>query len=436
MKGKTIMIIGHIIKRERLNNKIKQTYLANGICSPSYLSKIENNETIPSNEILSLLFEKLGISHEINFSKSEIREQQLKDNLLEVYKQVTINRNKDFASEKMKYFYNNRFQYIDTDIFYTFNLIMMRLILSNKADLNLLDSYLQPLKEDIQLLNPQQLFLLKKLEGIYLFQLKDYSTALLNFNEAFKIKDEKLDVDWELADFYFMYSLVNLATDNNMNAIEFSQKARNYYLENFQFRRAIECYTVQAISYKKSNKIKEALDIYLKVKLIIEEFNLNEYNPLLFQNLGSLYSSLGELTEALNYYSKSLNLKKQLNDRLISVFSIVQIYSRLKNTKDLITWIDTGLNMVEDNKDLLKYRYHFLFYKELSQEESQSDLKLMTDIIQFFESENDYRHVYKYCIKMGDVLINRNKYKDASFFYKKALVHNNKQQNYTYWEDI
>lgn len=36
--------------------------LSNGICSPSYLSKIENNEAMASDEVLSMLLNKLGIT--------------------------------------------------------------------------------------------------------------------------------------------------------------------------------------------------------------------------------------------------------------------------------------------------------------------------------------------------------------------------------------
>ncbi|MGL6031822.1 MAG: helix-turn-helix domain-containing protein [Kurthia gibsonii] len=44
------MAIGHIIRKERLNQNMKQSYLAKDICSPSYLSKIENNSTQPSRD--------------------------------------------------------------------------------------------------------------------------------------------------------------------------------------------------------------------------------------------------------------------------------------------------------------------------------------------------------------------------------------------------
>lgn len=65
--------IGHIIKSERLNQSMKQTTLAKGICSTSYLSKIENNLTVPSEEVITFLLKKLNI--EINQVSNEKRKQ-------------------------------------------------------------------------------------------------------------------------------------------------------------------------------------------------------------------------------------------------------------------------------------------------------------------------------------------------------------------------
>jgi len=55
------MLTGYLIKKERINKKMKQIWLAKDICSVSYLSKIENGQTAASQEILSLLAERLGI---------------------------------------------------------------------------------------------------------------------------------------------------------------------------------------------------------------------------------------------------------------------------------------------------------------------------------------------------------------------------------------
>lgn len=70
------MAIGHIIRKERLNQNMKQSYLAKDICSPSYLSKIENNSTQPSEEVLELLLDKLGIEDLINIKESDESKQK------------------------------------------------------------------------------------------------------------------------------------------------------------------------------------------------------------------------------------------------------------------------------------------------------------------------------------------------------------------------
>lgn len=53
---------GNIIKRERLKNNWSQAGLCKGICTVSYLSKIENGLAEPSAEVLRLLLARLGIS--------------------------------------------------------------------------------------------------------------------------------------------------------------------------------------------------------------------------------------------------------------------------------------------------------------------------------------------------------------------------------------
>lgn len=54
-------IIGSIIKFNRINNNISQKQLSKGICVPSYLSRIENGELLPSEDVLSIIFNRLGL---------------------------------------------------------------------------------------------------------------------------------------------------------------------------------------------------------------------------------------------------------------------------------------------------------------------------------------------------------------------------------------
>lgn len=56
-------IEGMLIKKNREKLGLKQEYLAKGICSVSYLSKIEKGDISASDEIVKLLFEKLHIEY-------------------------------------------------------------------------------------------------------------------------------------------------------------------------------------------------------------------------------------------------------------------------------------------------------------------------------------------------------------------------------------
>ena len=55
-------IIGSIIKFNRINQNISQKALSKGICVPSYLSRIENGELIPSEDVISIIFNRLGLT--------------------------------------------------------------------------------------------------------------------------------------------------------------------------------------------------------------------------------------------------------------------------------------------------------------------------------------------------------------------------------------
>lgn len=72
---------GNIIKRERLKNNWSQAGLCKGICTVSYLSKIEKGIAEPSWEILSLLLSRLNLSFD---EKLENEANAAVENLYEV----------------------------------------------------------------------------------------------------------------------------------------------------------------------------------------------------------------------------------------------------------------------------------------------------------------------------------------------------------------
>jgi HTH-type transcriptional regulator, quorum sensing regulator NprR len=419
------------------NKSIKQSHLASGIYSPSYLSKIESNETHPSDEILERLFQKLGltVADAEQISQSSMEEQLLPE-LLSIYIEVTEKRNPAYVKEKLDYLFEKRLLYTDKAVFYMYNLVMLRLLLSSDVHLKRVNFYLQPLFEDRDSLNKYQSFLLKKLEGVYAFYLKKHAQAKSHFDEAHKLS-YRLQDDWEIADFHYMYGIIHMVNHQHVGSIEYRQKAFNYYVENFQFDRAVQCYIHQGIiGYRQSKKYEEARQIYAKVEIIIKKFELHQYEGIFLQNLGCLYVSLRDYEKAITYYKKSLERKTERESKLLTIFSIVNSYSRLQDEANALEWTEGGLELVKDQAQPTAYTYHLLFYKELRSKEASLHVKKLTNIVHYFSKVEDYRNAYKYSMKIGDMLINRKKYKDASFFYKMAMEYNHKYRGIESWEDI
>ena len=65
-----------MIKKQRKELDISLEALSHGVCSPSYLSKIENNILVANDDIYNLLFKKLGIS-----TMDTIKEEKIKQML-------------------------------------------------------------------------------------------------------------------------------------------------------------------------------------------------------------------------------------------------------------------------------------------------------------------------------------------------------------------
>lgn len=88
--------LSHGIKNERLKQYMSQKALCEGICSPSYLSKIENGSVICSDEIYTLLFDVLGI---VYYSDQQSLD-SLKQDIEELKSRFLLRENKEETKEK------------------------------------------------------------------------------------------------------------------------------------------------------------------------------------------------------------------------------------------------------------------------------------------------------------------------------------------------
>ncbi len=151
--------IGLLIKMARIQQNMKQVSLAKGICSTSYLSKIENNQTIPSEDVLQLLLERLDLDYEDLSTEQELK---FLSELYSLYKEAIIERNKSEITERLTTYNKRNFLFVDESNFFTYNLYLFRLYLITEADVDKVKNLMNALDQMQEKFDERQHFIFNK----------------------------------------------------------------------------------------------------------------------------------------------------------------------------------------------------------------------------------------------------------------------------------
>lgn len=110
----------YFLKRKRKEKGLKLEDVASGICSISYLSRLENNQVVPDENSLSLLFERLDLNYNEVKSRREknVFEEILKKDLLALYEDKIEYINKIISS--------NAYTTIELDLIILFGSIIQK----------------------------------------------------------------------------------------------------------------------------------------------------------------------------------------------------------------------------------------------------------------------------------------------------------------------
>ncbi|WP_274309797.1 helix-turn-helix domain-containing protein [Solibacillus daqui] len=424
-------MLGNLIKSERIKQGKKQNVLAKGICSTSYLSKIENNQVAPNSEILQLLANRLNLN--LDLAKSDLENHHVyHEEFFSIYKEVIQKRSTSYTKEKLSYLSDKRSNYFSKETFFDFKLLQLYLLLIIGTNFDEIDSQIAVLSSNVQSLDHKQSYLFEKCLGIHCYNNNQFSRACDAFDRAAQKLPFEQFGEIEKADLAYIRSLALLANNQYFQCIECLTYPTQYFMNKVNFSRLIECLLIEGIAHQKLKNLEKAQEIYSKALKLAENTQYSNFIPVIYQNLGSVNSSLGNLEEALDYFFKSFEMKVTLEKQLITIFSIIQIYSKLENYVIMETWINRGISLIENHENYKSYYYHFKLYYHLFIQ--FDDLKFINEALSHFENKNDARHVYKYGIKVAELLRKQQKYKLATHYYERATFTNN--QNVRYWEDL
>lgn len=431
------MSIGFIIRQERLKQNIKQANLCIGICSVSYLSKIERNATQPSEEVLTLLLNRLKLNpNEITFEEENafiISLQELYKGALTKRDMVAIN---SFLVDASK----NPISFSLPSNHTLYTLLIFRLYLIQNDDMNKIRHLAKILESLDKKLSDREQFLLLYNLGLFHYEDREYSTSLSYMKRALEFCGSPVLEDWEIADFYNALSLTYYRNNELAKASYYASLSLPIFKELLLFSRLVDNHIILGNISKGLKDYEKAEKNLIAAQRLAVELGLENKEAMILHNIGSLKAILGDTENAIHYFSMSLS-KREIGSEsyFLTVLNIVKEYSKEKNRIQVIRWCDEALsllgNTLQKNKRFKPYYVHFVLYKAFHSFDDKLESTLKKTI-KFFEKEKDYRHVQKYSYLLADYYSKRNKYKAAVIYYEKIKVVSYGEKMIKHWEDL
>ena len=281
-------ILGSIIKMNRLHQNMSQKALSDGICVSSYLSRIENAEIIPSEQVISELFEALAIHY--NDSESFIEEcTVLLNHFLE---ELMFN---EFSSSKQI------FEKIEakSDAFRHSPLIIDYYIVClafycTRKERNIFESTRSLLESVEALMTNDQRFKYYLYYGIdHAKVYKDYEGSLALLHRA-----KSFDVNGHL--FYWLaYAYLELA--NYIKAFEMFSKALDQYVEEANILSIIGTYEMLGLTHYRAGHYADGIQYFERGIKLAQKINSQPYEAAFLSNIAWGKLNLGDYQGALSF---------------------------------------------------------------------------------------------------------------------------------------
>lgn len=295
----------YFLKRKRIEKGMKLEDVSSGICSISYLSRIENNQSKPDEDSLKLLFERLDLNYE------EIKEKR-EHNVFEGLVKKELSQSKgDVLNEINSIIISNAYTSIELDLLVSYSSLLdknydeTRFILSKQeVNLSLFNNY-------------EMIFY------IYLFcrYLHETNQNLRAYSQVKVLNSINLNNE------FFKAVIFDISIDIAFEMGEYDQVVRFFYLlnqneYNFYFNKKITLHKLQTLVANAKFNLNENLEEFDKIKKNLGKDDntntiYNYYLALAYYKNGLFKKSLEILKDILDY-PKALALFAYLTKKTAS----------------------------------------------------------------------------------------------------------------------
>ncbi|WP_093046664.1 helix-turn-helix domain-containing protein [Thalassobacillus cyri] len=404
-----------LIKQQRIKQQMTQEELAFGICSVSYLSKIEHDLIKPSDEIYELLGKRLGLElsslndsfDSVIYDRLHSWHESIKNNdfttMSDIHQSLTESLAKNFHTELNNLFMIFEFRYAFT--------------LGKLDDPSQKIAILQNIAETSNL---EYHYYFHKILGYYYLLENEWNCSIKELKQAKKtIADLPLD-DSEL---YYHMGYVYSRLGNFAESILYAEKALDMYQTTLNYTKVIECCMLIAINYNLLHVYDIAKEYFQKILHSANGYLTNVVRAKVYHNLGYICINNKQHEEAVDYLEAALCLKEnEQTNPANTLYLLALTHYSVKNIPKAKFYAEKGHKVAAEFEDL-KYLYkHFILLHQIEGTLLQEIFieTLKEEIIPYFEKANEIAEYQDALKLLGEIYFENKKYKLSAQYFKIA----------------
>lgn len=412
------MKLGDRLKFARLMKGMTQEETAEGIISVSYLSKIENNQVIPGEDVLEWLFRRLGIHWGGNGNTYSWFE-----SVMAWYKAMT---DKDVPAAKEKYETVKKqcSESGDAEATVYFQLMRIRYLLLLR-DVKGAEAAARSVRDWYEVLDESMRYYYWKFFGLLYYCQEKYEDALQCYQKAEGLLGAERRPNWEEADLAYLLALSYSRLWKVFQCIRYTERALALSQAEYELRRGAECHVLLAICYRRCGEIDKAIECCSLAQKAAKLASDRLLIGIVEHNLGYLKSMKKQYREAVQHYEHSLVYKANapLADRLITLLALVREHYAAQNYRKALLTAEEGWQLLEQDADGMtdhyEYYLHFSVYRLLLAREGEELERLLKhEAIPYFQKRKEYEDAAQYAEYLADYYARGRQYKQAAHYYR------------------
>jgi HTH-type transcriptional regulator, quorum sensing regulator NprR len=397
--------------------------LSEGICSVSYLSKIENGGN-SSDDIIAHLCKRLGISY--SAVDDSAKTEKLRERMDEWYRVlVSYEEPEILEPERVSIEDEMALSGIEEPLIHLrFNLFTLRYRLF-KVQMDEARKLIKHLSSFKEILDPELEYYYYHFSGIYYNIVNDYSNAikcLKMAEEAIKMishtETEEAHLNYQFANLYSQFHRVS-------DCMNYAEKALTTFNKDYNVTRIADCQTILGVSNREIKNFIKAEYHYgqaLKfAKLLNDPIRLG----MIYHNLGFVKSGLGSSEEAIDFYQQALKCKDKLENydasKVKTMYLLAKEYLKLDNKDECLTLTKKALTLAKKLTDR-EYFYQLKLVEsdvEGIKDEDYESL-ISNEAIPYFKKRERWDRVATHAENLADYYFQIKYYKRAGEMYRIA----------------